>query len=132
MRAGRLRERVTIQAATRTANSFGEEAPAWNDAQTAWAEVRPMMATAREKMAPGAEILQARAPYQVRMRFFSGLSPVSHRLVWEGRTLEIESVLDPDGRRHEQVVLCWEVQGEGTLSGFPVEEPPEEPEDPEP
>jgi hypothetical protein len=32
------------------------------------------------------------------------------RLVVNGTVYEITGAMDPDGRRHELVVLCWEVQ----------------------
>ena len=118
MRAGRLRQRVTIQQATETQNAYGEMAQAWSTVGVIWADVRPMMGQAREQLAGGSDILQARAPYQVRMRYLEGLSPVSHRLVWDSRTLEVEAALDPDGRRHEMVAMCYEVQAAGAITGL--------------
>jgi len=118
MRAGLLRQRVTIQKATESQNSYGEMAQSWSDVGTVWGDVRPLMAQARERSANEAEVLQARTPYQVRLRYVDGLSPVSHRLVWDSRTLEIEAVLDPDGRTHEMVAMCYEVQGTGTVTAI--------------
>jgi len=40
------------------------------------------------------------------MRYRSGLTP-THRLVFEGRTLDIEAVL-PDERKSRLVVMCTE------------------------
>jgi SPP1 family predicted phage head-tail adaptor len=116
--AGRLRHRVTIQQATEAQNAYGEMTQSWADLATVWGEVRPLMARAREGAATEAEILQARAPYQVRLRYVSGLSPVSHRLVYDDRTFELEAVLDPDGRTHELVCVCVEVQGAGAITAF--------------
>jgi len=38
------------------------------------------------------------------------LSPVTNRFLVNGTVYEITGVMDPDGRKHELVVLCWEVQ----------------------
>jgi SPP1 family predicted phage head-tail adaptor len=118
MRAGQLRQRVTIQVGTEAQNAYGESVQTWTDVGTVWGDVRPLMARARELAAAEGNVLLARAPYQVRLRYVSGLSAVSHRLVWESRTLEIESVLDPDGRGAEMVAVCHEVQGTGTITGL--------------
>lgn len=113
MRAGPLRHRVTVLTATTTTNSFNEPAQSWPaTGVTVWGDMRPLMARAREQLAERAGQMAAVAPYQCRMRY--GVTPVSaqgSRLVWRGRTFEVESVNDPDGRGAEWVVLCWEVQG---------------------
>lgn len=110
MRTGKLRQRVTLQQGTASQNSFGESVITWSTLATVWADVVPLLTQAREQFAQGGDQMQAKAPYQARLRYRAGLSPATNRIIWEGRTLEIESVLDPDGRNREMAVLCYEVQ----------------------
>ena len=44
----------------------------------------------------------------VRMRFLSGLSN-DMRVIWNGKTLDIEGILQPDGKLIEHQLLCSEV-----------------------
>ena len=117
MRAGQLRERVEILYAAQAQNSYGEPAQDWSSATvtaTVWGQLKPLMAQAREAFAMVAEQLQAKAPYQCRMRYrapgATGLSTVTNRMRINSRVFEILAVLDPDGRERETVVMCYEVQ----------------------
>ena len=111
MRTGKLRQRVTLQQGTASQNSFGESVITWSTLATVWADVAPPMTVAqRERFAQGGDQMQARVNYQARMRYRAGISPATNRIIWEGRTLEIEGVLDPDGRNREMIALCYEVQ----------------------
>lgn len=112
MRAGRLRQRVTIQQVTEVQNSYGEPAKNWAAAveTTVWGEMAPLMSRAREMFAERVGQMQAVAPYQCRLRYREDISTVTTRLKWEGRTFHVEAALDPDGRQRETIVLCYEVQ----------------------
>lgn len=110
MRAGKLRQQVKIEFATETRNAMGEVVETWSALKTVWGEVVPLMAQARESFAVGGAQVQSRSPMQVRIRFQEGLSPATNRLLWDGRLIELESVLDPDGRRRELVLMGYEVQ----------------------
>lgn len=112
MRAGQLRERVEILYAAESQNSYGEPAQDWSNptvTATVWGQLTPLMAQAREAFAVGAEQLQAKTPYQCRLRYRTGLSTRTNRLRANGRTYEITAVMDPDGRERETVVMCYEV-----------------------
>ncbi len=113
MRAGRLRQRVTILSAAAVVNTFGEPGRNWATAteETVWGEMTPLMSRARESFAERAGQEQAVAPWQCRLRYRTGLSVEGNRLRWRGRMFEIEAVMDPDGRAREVVVLCHEVLG---------------------
>lgn len=106
MQAGRLRELVTIQEQTVIRNSFGEEAVTWVEIAKVWASVLP--GGSGERFLGGASREQATVSHTVRIRYRGGLVP-KMRLLWEGRLLDIESIIDPDGRRRELVLLCHEV-----------------------
>lgn len=106
MQAGKLRERVTIQQEVVTRDSFGAEVNPWVDVATVWASVRP--GSSGERFLTAADQMQATITHTVRMRWRDGLGP-KLRLLWEGKLLGIQSVVDPDGRKRELVVLCLEI-----------------------
>jgi len=107
MKAGRLRQRVTLEGVTTSQNTYGEAVPTWATVATVWAEVTPLMAQVREQVAAVANQISSRTPYQVRLRYRTGLQPSTHRVVWEGKTLEVEAVMDPEGRKRELVLMCY-------------------------
>lgn len=106
MQSGRLRHRVTIQEQAVIRNSYGEEIVTWVDVATVWASVLP--GSSGERFLASASREQATATHTVRIRYRAGLNP-KMRLIWDGRTLNIESIIDPDGRRRDLVLLCNEV-----------------------
>lgn len=110
MRTGPLRHRVTVQVKSTTQNAYGEEAITYTDLPTQpqiWANVRP--ASGRELFAAGASQQLSELMHRVEIRYRTDLS-AEHRIVWENRNLDIESIQDPSGRRQSLVLLCREVQ----------------------
>jgi SPP1 family predicted phage head-tail adaptor len=87
--AGRLRERVTIEAFAGVADGLGGQTDAWQRVATVWADVLPL--AGREAMVAGA--MTGIEPYRVELRRRAGLTP-QHRLSWRGRQLNIRSVFD--------------------------------------
>lgn len=106
MQAGKLRERVTIQQEVVTRDTFGAEVNPWTDVATVWASVRP--GSSGERFISAADQVQATITHTVRIRYRAGLTP-KMRLKWEGRYLGIQSVVEPDGRTRELVLLCLEI-----------------------
>ena len=97
MRAGELRNRVTIQALTVTqSTASGEELETWATAATEWMKVEPMQG--REFFSGDATL--ENQPHLFTRRYRSGLAldEKGHRLVWRGETFDIESVSDVGGR----------------------------------
>ena len=105
MRAGKLRERVTIQQKTLVSDGMGGQSETWATLATVWAAVKPNIAGAREAMTGAAGQVQARTVYEVRIRYRDDID-AKMRVLWRGNTLEIESVSDPDQRQSESVLLC--------------------------
>lgn len=108
MRAGKLRHRVAIQAKTLTQDAYGEMVATWATAETVWGELTPLIAGTREAFTQQGDQWQARVAYQCRLRHRE-LSPVTNRLLIEGRYFEVTAVMDPDGRTHELLAMCFEV-----------------------
>lgn len=108
MRAGQLRERVTIQQQATVADSQGGRAVTWGALATVWARVEPL--SAREQLQ--AQSLGSRVAYRVTLRQRGDVTPAM-RLSWtpfggSAKTLEIHGVLQ--GERHDFVTLdCGEV-----------------------
>lgn len=103
IRAGTLRKLVTIQTITRADDGAGGFTETWTDTATVRAAVAPL--EGREQL----EAMQTglRQPVRVRMRYRAGVT-TAQRLVYEGRTLEIQSVVDPEERHRELVLLATE------------------------
>lgn len=100
MKAGVLRERITVQAPKEIGNSIGETTLEWQDAGDVWASVDGL--SSRELL----QAMQANvvASHKIRIRFMPGVTP-HHRILWRGRTLEIASVVEKENRTmHEFLV----------------------------
>ena len=103
VRAGRYRERVTIQQATEAANSLGEMIETWGTYATRFAEVAPFSGSERFQ----AQTLNAEILHEVRMRYVSGVTP-KMRLLYGIRVLKIERIIDEREEHRELVMLCSE------------------------
>lgn len=98
MKAGALRQRITLQAMTPTQDPVtGEITTAWADfAADVPAEVVPL--SGREFIAAAAT--QAEVSARVTIRYLAGVLP-SMRMLFDGQTYAIAAVLpDPTARKH--------------------------------
>jgi len=90
LRAGALRERVTVQAPAGPAvDAYGDETRAWSGGVTVWASVRPE--TGGERIRSGR--LDAVQAYRVMLRYPlpSGDVETTSRIVWGERVLSVLS-----------------------------------------
>ena len=113
MQAGKLRKRVAIQQVTETRDAMGGVINTWATLATVWGDVR-MVNSQRiaEDFVASADRRVATAMHRVILRYGAAGSPTitpKMRLLVDGRTLEIESVGDTDGRQATLTVLCREV-----------------------
>ena len=99
MRAGLLRHSVEVQSAFEVKDDRSSTRKIWTTLEQRRASVSPAGGSERVE----ADQQTARATHEVRMRDYPGLTP-AHRLVHEGRPLNIESVTDVDERGVEAVV----------------------------
>jgi SPP1 family predicted phage head-tail adaptor len=103
MKAGDLRERITVLAYRETKNAMGEMVPVYDTTfAEVWASVQGV--TAREFLLAGQQ--QTEISHRVRMRFLDGLTQ-RMRIIWRSRTLEIVSLLE-HANRSEHELLCQE------------------------
>jgi SPP1 family predicted phage head-tail adaptor len=106
MRAGLLRQRVTIQSMTAGTDGQGGTTKTFATlASSVPAAVLPLSGI--ENVAAGKQTSELRTKVTIRYRSDIG---VAQRIVWGSRTLEIGSIQDPDGRRRSLDLLCAEVQ----------------------
>jgi len=104
IQAGRLRERVTFQAPTKSRSASGEASLTWSTIATVWASVDGL--SARDIMqAQQANVL---ATHKIIVRYRDDVDHTS-RIVWRGRTMEASSVIDRHNREYLEI-LAKEVQ----------------------
>lgn len=101
---GRLRHRVVVQQKAETKDSIGGTVEAWSTLATLKAKVEPKRG--REFMV--GDRVTARVFYMVTLRYRSDIT-TKMRITWEGRTLEIRSVLDKATDKNWLALECEEL-----------------------
>lgn len=103
LRSGDLRRRVTIQQRTATQDTFGQSSVTWTDLFSCWADIQPM--NGRELLAAQAQ--QFEVTHQVVIRWRSGVTPAM-RVVYQGRFMDVQSVIDVDTQHRRLTLMCSE------------------------
>lgn len=105
MKAGLLKDRVTIQQQNRTPNGQGGFSVGWAnvaDTPTIWARVIGL--SGDESVAAAVERASMRWRVEIRRR--TDITP-AHRLVWNGTNLNVKAVFPhPNAPREVTVLLC--------------------------
>lgn len=106
MQAGRLRHTVTILQRSATRSPTGDEVVTWPTFATRRASVEPL--TGKEYFAARQEI--AEVNYRVRLRYDSTVAGVlpSWRISYDGRTFDIQSLINYRERNRELILMCAE------------------------
>lgn len=104
MRAGQLRQRVTIQEKDVTRDTHGAEEITWTDLATVWAAVEPL--TGREWIEGRQET--AGVSTRIRIRYRSGITP-EMRVSFGDITFNILSVIHVQERERELHLMCREI-----------------------
>lgn len=106
MRAGRLRDRVTVQIPVHTRNDFYEEVTTWKADANFAAEVKDL----NGKEYFDAQQISANISVQVICRYRFGIKPEYRLQTRSGRVLEIVAPpLDKTGKKREMLLLCKEI-----------------------
>ena len=103
LRSGLMDSLATVQTPTESANGIGEPILTWSDFATRWIAIVPL--TGNEQMTAMAQ--EGSVTHRIRMRYTSGMKP-KMRLISEGRTFEVMSVVER-GRREEHELMVTEV-----------------------
>jgi SPP1 family predicted phage head-tail adaptor len=104
MRAGPLRQRVTIKDKSVSQNTYGEEVITWTDVDTVWAAVEPL--SGREFL-EGKQIT-AEVSTRIRIRYRSGITP-EMQVVFGSITYDIHSIIHIEEREREIHLMCQEI-----------------------
>lgn len=100
MRAGRLNQSIQIERYTNTRDDFGQQARTWATLNTVRAEVKVMTESENES---GGRV-DGRTRYKITIRYTDVNK--KDRIIWNGLTLEIISVVDPSHRRTELIIMA--------------------------
>jgi len=103
LKAGIMDQTAEIQTPTEGVNSIGEPTFTYSAFATRWMALLPLSGAERIASLQN----EGTVTHRVRMRYTAGLKP-KMRLVSEGRTFEIDSVVER-GRREEHELLVTEV-----------------------
>lgn len=107
MHIGSLRHRIIIQEKNLTEDLEGVTAETWGDVATVWASVEDLQ---------GREFFQAavvsETKTRIKIRYRNGITSAMRVLLGE-RIFDIKSVIDPDGRKRELLLMCREVTDGG-------------------
>lgn len=105
MRTGKLRHFVEIHAVTIIEDEIGNQHEVWQKVAEAWASVEPLKGDEYFTAA----YMAASVTHRVTMRPPGVPVHPSNRIIFNGRTLEIESVLDIEERGRELQLMCQEM-----------------------
>ena len=103
LQSGIRDQKATIESPTEGTNSIGEPTFTYSTFATRWIALLPLSGAERVASMHN----EGTVTHRVRMRYTSGLKP-KMRLVSDGRTFEIDSVVER-GRREEHELLVTEV-----------------------
>jgi SPP1 family predicted phage head-tail adaptor len=97
--------RVTIQLGVETVSGSGVVVTAWEEFACVWAKVEPLQG--REYWS-GAQVITERV-YVFKTQYSAGIgtiAPPRHRISYNDRTYDIQSVIDFEDRRKELHIRC--------------------------
>lgn len=109
MRSGRLRHWVVVEKKAKTRDTYGAEVIAWTTNIATWASVSPI----RGSNYFASQQLQTAVSHQVTMRYqtlanSTKIQPGYCRVKYDGRVLNVISVLNPDERNISLELMCTE------------------------
>jgi SPP1 family predicted phage head-tail adaptor len=103
LKAGDMDQKAEIQTPAEGVNSIGEPTFTYSAFATRWVALLPLSGAERVASLQN----EGTVTHRVRLRYTPGLKP-KMRMVSEGRTFEIDSVVER-GRREEHELLVTEV-----------------------
>jgi len=109
MKIGRLRHRVTLKPVNFSQDSTGAAVatPPLFESYTVWAEVRT--ANGYESSRPELNTVISGYTHTVTLRKPIPAIRTTWRVLWDGRTLEVVAIREPDNRGRSVLLDCAEV-----------------------
>ena len=106
MRAGKLRERITLLTFSTIRDEMGQPVETWTEGPTLWADVRAI--SGRELLAAGAET--ASTSIRIWLRYRRDVTAASRFIcrtgAYAGQVLDVTNPPIPDAKRTRLEVLC--------------------------
>lgn len=103
MNTGKLRKRLSFQSKGTAKNTMGEQT-VWTEYYAAWGSIDVMKG---QLMFSTAEFV-SQSTYSIGIRYPKGVNiAVSDHIVCEGRTFEIQAILNKEMRNRELQVLAY-------------------------
>ena len=101
--AGELRQRITFQQPVKADDGYGGHVVSWANLVAVWAKVEPI--SGREFFY--AHQISVEVTHRVKVRYLITINE-SMRIMYGGRILEIESIIDMDERHKFLEIFCKE------------------------
>lgn len=108
MRSGKLRHLVTVQRKSLTTDDYGGPVETWADVATARASVEPMQG----RELASAQTVNDETTTRITMRYLIGVT-TADRITFEGRYYNLQSVIDPELRHRELIIMASDGLNEG-------------------
>lgn len=105
MRAGKLRQRITLQEVTETRDAVGGIIQTWADVRKVWAQVEPL--SGQERFAVDHAKADIDTRITVRGPSASDVTP-KMRILFGAKIFDIESILDIESRDIRREIYCKE------------------------
>lgn len=103
MQAGQLRHKIALQSPTEVSDGLGGVTVTWSTQHKCYAEIDPPKG--RQFFVAGQK--QNEVVQRIRIRYYSSVTP-EWRVRFGTRYFDIESIIDPDERNIEQIMMCTE------------------------
>lgn len=108
MRSGTLRHSIAIQAKVHSTDDYGGPVEVWVTKNSVRASVQPL--GGRELV--NAQAVDAETTVKIGIRYLEGLTP-ANRITFNGKTYNIQSIIDPDMRHRRLIIMAGEGLNEG-------------------
>lgn len=97
------RHRFRLQSATESIDTHGDPVKTWADYAVVYGEAKPLLGRERvDTMSVAPEV-----SWKLRIRYRAGVEP-EHRVIFDGRELNVISVIDVEGKKRELELQCGE------------------------
>lgn len=117
MSAGRLNQRITIQALTKLEDTGGGACEDWIDFAEVWAGITPI--SGRQRYV--AQQVEAAVDHEIEIRYragvVAGMRAIQGPSANPTREFHFRAVFDPDGHRQQMIILAEEVRAGASDAG---------------
>lgn len=93
-----------IESPSRTQDAYGADIPTWTTWKAVWASIEPL--TGRQFLLAAQATLET--THEIRIRWQPEVT-AKMRIVFEGRTFGIETIMNVEERDRELVLMCKEL-----------------------